>query len=99
MARRRAGKANPRSAAPRAGGGRGAAKAAQPKAHAPSHAPSTEATASDRVAALERECERLRAELERERTRRRALEDVYAAARDRISWALDSLQGILDARR
>ena len=95
MARRRAGKANPRSAAPRAGGRRGTAKAAQPKAHPPS----AEATASDRLAALERECEALRAELERERARRRALEDVYAAARDRISWALDSLQGILDARR
>jgi hypothetical protein len=95
MARRRAGKANPRSAPPRADGRRGTAKAAQPKAHAPS----TEAAASDRVAALERECEALRAELERERARRRALEDVYAATRDRISWALDSLQGILDARR
>jgi hypothetical protein len=95
MARRRAGKANPRSAARRAGGRRGTAKAAQPKA-LPS---SAEATASDRVAALERECEALRAELERERARRRALEDVYAATRDRISWALDSLQGILDARR
>jgi hypothetical protein len=95
MARRRAGKANPRSAASPAGGRRGTAKATQPKARAPS----TEAAASDRVAALERECEALRAELERERARRRALEDVYAATRDRISWALDSLQRILDARR
>src|SRR5262245_36329779 len=95
MARRRAGKANQRSAAPRAGGRRGTTKAA----HAKANTPSSEATASDRLPALERECEALRAELERERARRQALEEVYAAARDRIAWALDSLQGILDARR
>jgi hypothetical protein len=95
MARRRAGKAKPRSAAPRAGGRRrkttkGAVSEAQPAAPG--------ATLSERLAALERERDALRAELELERARRRALEDVYAATRDRISWALDSLQTILDAK-
>jgi hypothetical protein len=47
---------------------------------------------------LERECAALRQELERERARRQALEEVQAATRDRIAWALDSLQAILDAR-
>jgi len=47
---------------------------------------------------LERECASLRQELERERARRQALEEVHAATRDRIAWALDSLQAILDAR-
>ena len=94
MARRRAGKAKPRSAAPRAGGRRGKTKrtvsGAQPAVSG--------AALSERLTALERERDALRAELELERTRRRALEEVYAATRDRISWALDSLQTILDAK-
>jgi hypothetical protein len=53
---------------------------------------------AERLAALERERDALRAALERERARRQALEEVHAATRDRIAWALDSLQAILDAR-
>ncbi len=92
MARRRAGKANPTSATPRSGGRRGKAKAAAKTTAA------TEATLNERLAALERECAALREELERERSRRQALEEVHAATRDRIAWALDSLQVILDAK-
>jgi len=91
MARRRAGKADPKSATLRRGGrpGKGRTAAA---------APAPEAPLNERLAALERECASLRAELERERSRRQALETVHAATRDRIAWALDSLQAILDAR-
>ena len=92
MARRRAGKANPRSAAQPAGKQRDRAKAAT------ANGPSSEADLKERLAALERECDGLRAALELERTRRRALEEVHAATRDRITWALTSLQSILNAK-
>ncbi|MBO0766411.1 MAG: hypothetical protein J2P50_17735 [Hyphomicrobiaceae bacterium] len=94
MAQRRAGKANRRRAAPRAGSRRGKAKSGAPKA---SPQPS-DATLKERLAALERERDSLRAALEQERARRQALEKVHAATRDRIAWALDSLQAILDSR-
>jgi hypothetical protein len=94
MARRRAGKAKPRSVAPRAGGRRGKTKRAVSEAQLAV----SKAALSERLTALERERDALRAELELERARRRALEEVYAATRDRISWALDSLQTILDAK-
>jgi hypothetical protein len=100
MARRRAGKANPRSAA-RGDGRRGRAKpvAAEMPGKSPSKSPrASEATLSERLATLERECAALRQELELERSRRRMLEDVHAATRDRIAWALDSLQAIIEAR-
>jgi hypothetical protein len=92
MARRRAGKANPRSAAQRAGKRRDRAKAAS------ANGPASETDLRERLAALERECCDLRAALELERARRRALEGVHAATRDRIAWALTSLQNILDAK-
>jgi hypothetical protein len=105
MARRRAGKANPRSAALRGGGRRARAKpvaAEMPgksSGKSPGKSPrASEATLSERLAALERECAALREELELERSRRRMLEDVHAATRDRIAWALDSLQAIIEAR-
>jgi hypothetical protein len=96
MAQRRAGKANPGRAVPRDRVRRGKAKA---KARAPEASlPASDATLNERLAALERERDSLRAALERERARRQALEEVHAATRDRIAWALDSLQAILDAR-
>jgi chromosome segregation ATPase len=55
-------------------------------------------TLEARVAALERECDELRATLDQERARRRKLEAVYAAARDRIARALDSLHTILNGK-
>jgi hypothetical protein len=51
------------------------------------------------LAALERERDALRAALEREASRVRKLEQMQALARDRISWALDSLQSILATKR
>jgi hypothetical protein len=96
MAQRRAGKANPGRAAPRDRVGRGKAKA---KASAPEPSPpASDATLDERLVALQRERDSLRAALEQERARRQALEEVHAATRDRIAWALDSLQAILDAR-
>ena len=92
MAQRRAGKANPKGAALRGGGRR------KPKAAAAERAPASGATLAERFAALERERDALRAALEQERTRRLALEEVHAATRDRIAWALDSLQAILESR-
>jgi len=88
MARRRAGKAKPKSAAARDGGGRGKAKAA-----------ASGGALRERLAAIERERDALRAALEIEQARRRTLEEVHAATRDRIAWALDSLQSILDPKR
>jgi hypothetical protein len=87
MARRRAGKAEPKSAVPQNGGSRGKARAL-----------AADAALHDRLAALERERDALRAALEIEQTRRRKLEEVHAAARDRIAWALDSLQSILEPK-
>jgi hypothetical protein len=52
----------------------------------------------ERLAVAERERDALRTALDEERARRLALEEVHAATRDRITWALDSLQAILDAR-
>ena len=48
---------------------------------------------------LERERDALRAALEREESRVRKLEQMNAVVRDRISWALDSLQSILEIKR
>jgi hypothetical protein len=98
MAGRRAGKANPKSAPKgavvRKGAQRGRAKP-PPCELAPAGAAST---LEERIIALERERDDLRAALEQERARRRCLEEVYAAARDRISRALDSLHTILNAK-
>jgi hypothetical protein len=100
MARRHAGNANPKSATLRGGGRRGRAKpvAEMPAKTAVKTPRASEATLSERLAALEGECAALRQELELERSRRRRLEEVHAATRDRIAWALDSLQAILEAR-
>ena len=87
MARRHAGKASPRSACVRDRGRRSKAKAATP-----------ESSLKERLAALERERDALRAALERERSACRKLEEMNALARDRISWALDSLQNILETK-
>jgi hypothetical protein len=92
MAGRRAVKAKPKGVATRAGARRGRAKAAAPAAFGAA------ATLEERIVALERERDDLRVALDEERARRRKLEEVYAAARDRISRALDSLHTILNAK-
>jgi len=81
MARRRAGKAKPKSAATREEPGR-----------------QKTSDLRERLAAVERERDQLRAALDVEQARSRKLEEVHATARDRIAWALDSLQSILDAK-
>ena len=86
MARRRASKA--RSGAPplRTPPVRPKAKAVKtPSAH-------------NRVAALERERDMLKDELQRAQARVRQLEEGQAQVRDRIAWALDSLHGILEGK-
>jgi hypothetical protein len=98
MAGRRAVKANPRSGAARGGARRGKAKP-PPCEVTPANAALTAGAAlEERIAALERERDELQAALDEERARRRKLEEVYAAARDRISRALDSLHTILKAK-
>ena len=87
MAGRRAVKAKPRSAVARSGGRRGKEKT-----------PTSAGTLKERLAAVERERDSLRAALEVEQARRRRLEELNATTRDRIAWALDSLQSILDSR-
>jgi len=85
MARRRAGKAKLKSVA----SGRERTKGS---ALAP------ESALLERLAAIERERDALLAALSLEQERRRKLEEMHAAARDRIAWALDSLQSILEAK-
>ncbi|MBO0742321.1 MAG: hypothetical protein J2P51_12945 [Hyphomicrobiaceae bacterium] len=53
---------------------------------------------AERLAALERERDLLQQELERSRLRVRLLEETHTNVRDRIAWALDSLQNILDGK-
>ena len=95
MVGHRSAKANQKGAAARRGGGR------HGKAKPPAPGATVDAAASleERITALERERDELRAALEEERARRRKLEEVYAAARDRISRALDSLHTILNGKR
>jgi len=88
MARRHAGKASPRTAHLRDRGRPSKTKTVTP-----------ENTLKERLAALERERDALRADLEREQARVRKLEEMHAVARDRISWALDSLRSILETKR
>lgn len=88
MARRHAGKANPTSAAARTRNRREKLRTAAP-----------EGATRDRLAALERERDGLRVELERERVRAHKLEEANAAARDRVAWALDALNNILEVKR
>ena len=87
MARRHAGKANPTSAAARTRIRREKQGTTSP-----------EGAARERLAAIERERDALRAELEREQMRSRRLEEANAAARDRIAWALDTLNNILEPK-
>jgi hypothetical protein len=93
MAGRRPVKANPKGAAVRAGARHGKAKV-----RTPAVAVGAAASLEERIGALERERDELRAALDEEREHRRKLEEVYAAARDRISRALDSLHTILNAK-
>jgi len=88
MGQRHAGKANRRTASAREQG-RGSSKA---KAAAP------DSSLKERLLALERERDELRRALEREQARARKLEEINTAARNRISWALDSLQSILESK-
>ena len=87
MARRHAGKASTRVVSARDRGARGKASPGAP-----------ESSLKERLIALEGERDALRAALEREQTRARKLEEVHAVARDRIAWALDSLQNILETK-
>ena len=48
--------------------------------------------------ALERERDALRLELERSEARVEALEKAQAHVRDRLAWALDSLQNIIQGK-
>lgn len=85
MVRRHAGKTNPRAAP--------AHRRVRPeKAAAP------EGALRERLAALERERDGLRDALEHEQARSRKLEEVHSATRDRIAWALDTLQNILGGK-
>jgi len=56
-------------------------------------------TAQQQLAAVERERDALRSELKRALSQVQRLEQTQAQVRDRISWALDSLQSILDRRK
>jgi hypothetical protein len=87
MARRRATKARSDSAPFRASSTRQKAKSGK-----------TSLTMPERFAALERERDALKEELRRSQARVRQLEGGHAQVRDRITWALDSLQNILEGK-
>jgi hypothetical protein len=72
---------------------------------APARAPRVKAkggpaggTLADRLAAVERERDSLKDELERSKSRLRLLEDTQSQVRNRIAWALDSLHSILQGK-
>ena len=52
----------------------------------------------ERLAAVERERDQLKEELEHFKARQRRLEEAQARVRDRIAWALDSLHNILEGK-
>ena len=56
-------------------------------------------TAQQQLAVVERERDALRSELKRVQSQMQRLEQTQAQVRDRISWALDSLQNILDNKK
>lgn len=58
----------------------------------------TAGTPAERLAAVERERDDLKEELERFRKRILLLEQNHARVRDRISWALDSLHNLLEGK-
>jgi predicted nucleic acid-binding Zn-ribbon protein len=87
MAGRRAEKARTKSAPDRAAPQRGKAKAGDDAS-----------TLKARLAAVERERDALRSELQRADARLRILEKTQAQVRDRIAWTLDSLHNILDGK-
>jgi len=90
MARRGAGKAKPKSVASGEQRNKGTA--------APGPAQMSEGALLESLAAVDRESDALLAALSLEQERRRRLEEAHAAARDRIAWALDSLQSLLEAK-
>ena len=55
-------------------------------------------TLAERLAAVERERDALKEELERSKSRVRLLEETQRQVRDRIAWALDSLHNILEGK-
>jgi predicted nucleic acid-binding Zn-ribbon protein len=87
MARRVANKARSKGAPVRAPSQRGKAKTE-----------GRDRTAQQRLAALERERDSLRAELEKAEERLTLLEKNQADVSDRIAWALDSLHNILQGK-
>jgi septal ring factor EnvC (AmiA/AmiB activator) len=95
MARRRATKARSKSAS---------AGARTPRSKAARGQKTSAATATEdgglrqRLAAVERERDQLKADLDRSCARLKQLEDTQAQVRDRIAWALDSLHNILEGK-
>ena len=70
----------------------------KPKARGPEAAEkSARGVGTSRLAALERERDALRAELEAARQRIAALEAQRNQAVDRIDWVIDSLQHVIEA--
>jgi hypothetical protein len=98
MTRRRASKAGSKTAPVAARPEHGHEQAhEQPKGARGKVLPSNGAL-RERLAAVERECDALRAEIEHFKASQRQLEEAQARVRDRLAWALDSLHSILDSK-
>ena len=92
MAMRRAAKARSKSAPVGARPERSKAQRGKAKSAA------SNGRLQERLAAVERERDQLRDELEHFKARQQRLEEAQAQVRDRIAWALDSLHNILEGK-
>lgn len=98
MARRHAEKTATQGAAARSAGPRGD-HSGQPKAPPAAAAGASRIDSLEaRLTAMEQERDFWRAQAETLKLRLRAVEDSQIAARDRLSWAIDAVQSILEKK-
>ena len=97
MARRHAEKTATQGATARGAGARGD-HAGQPKAPPAAAGSSRMDSLEARLSAMEQERDFWRAQAEALKLRLRAVEESQIAARDRLAWAIDTVQSILEKK-
>ena len=78
---------------------RGASAAAKPPIERARARASQDGPWRERLAGIERERDLLRADLERAQARVQHLEQMHLEVRERIAWAMDTLQSVLEGKR
>lgn len=79
---------------------RGASAAAKPPIErARARASQPDRPWRERLAGIERERDLLRADLERAQARIQHLEQMHLEVRERIAWAMDTLQSVVEGKR